>query len=225
MLRRLGSHVRNQWAGFLSLFLVLAGGVAYAANTIGSGDIIDDSVRSVDLRNNDVRSADILDGSLRSVDVFDGSLTGTDVDESTLERVPSALTATQGGLGRYGSSGGCDPETDDFVICSTVQITLSAPARLFVNATALASTEEGANNAFGTCRIGTTSGPIHSSTSSFHFVDGGDTTYGTHTVSLIAVTPVFPPGTHTVGIDCNQTGYGAIFYPQARVVAVALSAA
>ncbi len=33
MLRTLGSHVRNQWMGALSLFLVLTGGVAYAANT------------------------------------------------------------------------------------------------------------------------------------------------------------------------------------------------
>ena len=223
MLRRLGSQIRDQWAGFLSLFLVLAGGVAYAANTIGSADIIDDAVRSVDLKNNDVRGADVLTGTLRSTDVLDGSITGTDVDESTLEPVPSALTATQGGLGRSGA-GGCDPETEDFVVCSTVQIALSAPARLLVNATALASTEEGANNAFGTCRIGTTSGPIYNSTTPFHFVDGGDTTYGTHSVPLIAVTPVFPPGTHTIGIDCNQTGYGAIFYPRASVAAVALSA-
>jgi hypothetical protein len=41
MLRRVGSHVRNQWMGALALFLVLAGGGAYAAfNPVGEdGDI------------------------------------------------------------------------------------------------------------------------------------------------------------------------------------------
>jgi hypothetical protein len=43
-------------------------------------------------------------------------------------------------------------------------------------------------------------------------------------MTLIAVTDVFPAGTHAVGVDCSQGSTGAIRYPQARVVAVALSA-
>lgn len=67
----------------LCLLLVLGGGTAYAAATIGSDDIIDDSVRSVDLQNNDVRG----------VDVANNSLGGLDVDESELGKVPSARNA------------------------------------------------------------------------------------------------------------------------------------
>ena len=43
-------------------------------------------------------------------------------------------------------------------------------------------------------------------------------------MTLMAVTPVFPTGLHTFGVDCNQGDSGAIEYPQARVVVVALSA-
>ena len=56
MLRRFTSHVRHQWMGALALFLVLAGGTAYAANTIGSSDIIDESILSRDVKNGQVRS-------------------------------------------------------------------------------------------------------------------------------------------------------------------------
>ena len=43
----------------LSLVLVLGGGVAYAANTVFSEDIVDGEVKSVDIGNNQVRSADV----------------------------------------------------------------------------------------------------------------------------------------------------------------------
>jgi hypothetical protein len=66
MLRRLGSHIRNQWIGVLALFLVLAGGTAYAANTIGSDDVIDNSLTSADFKNNEVRTQDIRDASLNA---------------------------------------------------------------------------------------------------------------------------------------------------------------
>ena len=48
---RLIALVRGQWAGLLALFLVIAGGTAYAANTIGSSDVIDESLLSADLKN------------------------------------------------------------------------------------------------------------------------------------------------------------------------------
>ena len=75
------THLRNQWMGALALFLVLCGGTAYAANTIGSADVIDNSLRSVDLK----------DGSaVTGTDVTDDSLKGADVDESSLGKVPNA---------------------------------------------------------------------------------------------------------------------------------------
>jgi hypothetical protein len=65
----------------LALVLALAGGTAYAANTIGSSDVIDNSLRSADLR----------DGSgVSGADVIDNSVTGGDIDESKLGKVPDA---------------------------------------------------------------------------------------------------------------------------------------
>jgi hypothetical protein len=177
---------------------------------------------------NSVGSSQIDDSSIRSVDIADNDLTGADVNESSLDAVPSALTAFQAGVGRYGFSGSCDPETATFVPCSTVQVTLASPARLLVIGSARAFNENTADRGLGACRIGTTSGPIVASEAPVHVRkdDGGpfpgnDTEY----VSLQAITDVFPAGTHTVGVDCNQReDVGAIIYDPARVVAVALSA-
>lgn len=46
---RLLAHLRSQWAGLLALSLVLAGGTAYAANTVFTQDIVNGQVRPVDL--------------------------------------------------------------------------------------------------------------------------------------------------------------------------------
>ncbi len=43
----------------------LTGGVAYAANTIGSADVINESLLSEDLKNNNVTGNDVLESSLR----------------------------------------------------------------------------------------------------------------------------------------------------------------
>ena len=84
MLRTLGSHIRNQWAGFLSLFLVLTGGIAYAANTIGSSDIINESILSQDIKNGQVLNPDIANNAVRAGKVFDESLTGHDIQDNTI---------------------------------------------------------------------------------------------------------------------------------------------
>ena len=79
----------KQWSGVTALVLVLTGGVAYAANTIGSADVIDNSLTSADLRNNQVRSADVKDNSLTGADLLNGSvgnpeLSADSVDGSTV---------------------------------------------------------------------------------------------------------------------------------------------
>jgi hypothetical protein len=50
--------------GALSLFLVIAGGTAYAANTVGSSDIIDETILSVDVKNDEIRRADVRNDTL-----------------------------------------------------------------------------------------------------------------------------------------------------------------
>ena len=54
MLRRFGSHLRNQWMGAVALFLVLSGGTAYAVtqidrNSVQSKHIVNGQVKGVDL--------------------------------------------------------------------------------------------------------------------------------------------------------------------------------
>ena len=110
MLARILGHLRAQWAGVLALFLVLTGGVAYAANTVFSTDIVNDQVFSADvrndtltgggltaadLRNGSVGNTEIADGAVRSGEVQNESLTGTDIAESTLQNVNAG---TVGGL-------------------------------------------------------------------------------------------------------------------------------
>ena len=96
MLRRFGSHVRNQWIGVIALFIALATGTAYAANTVFSGDIVDGQVKTVDLAGAAVTTAKLAgsavttdkvkDGTLAGRDVLDNSLRGADIDESTLSQ-------------------------------------------------------------------------------------------------------------------------------------------
>ena len=79
---------------------VLAGGTAYAANTIGSADIIDESILSADIKNGEVKGTDIgigqvqgsriTDGTLKTEDIADDRVTGADVSEATLAKVPDA---------------------------------------------------------------------------------------------------------------------------------------
>ena len=60
----------------MALFVAL-GGTAYAANTVGSADIIDGEVKSVDIGNNEIGSADVKDNSINTFDVH--SFLGVDV--------------------------------------------------------------------------------------------------------------------------------------------------
>ncbi len=85
----------------LAVFLVVAGGSAFAASTITANSIkskavVDNSLKSKDLKDDKaVAGVDVIDASLTGADVADNSLTGDDVDESTLAQVPEAANATK----------------------------------------------------------------------------------------------------------------------------------
>ena len=66
------------------LFLVVGGGAAYAANTIGSDDIINGQVKSADIGTGQVRSIDVGNDNLTGGDVQDNSLTTNDVASGSL---------------------------------------------------------------------------------------------------------------------------------------------
>src|SRR5262245_17461716 len=116
MLTRLLAHLRQQWAGVLALFLVLTGGVAYAANTISSADIINgevktadiadtDGVRTADVRNDNLTggglaAADLRSGSVGSAEVADNAVVSGDIKNGevsvldTNKTIPSGATIT-----------------------------------------------------------------------------------------------------------------------------------
>jgi hypothetical protein len=60
---------------------------AYAANTVGSSDIIDESILSRDIKNGQVKSIDIGHGEVRSADIRDGTIKLVDVSESAVKMV------------------------------------------------------------------------------------------------------------------------------------------
>jgi hypothetical protein len=80
----------------IALFVAL-GGVAYAANTIGSPDVIDNSLQSVDLKDNaavksvDVRDDTLAGGGLRSQDIANGSIGSADLAPSEAPQTPTLL--------------------------------------------------------------------------------------------------------------------------------------
>lgn len=90
----------------LCLFVVLGGGIAYAANTIGSADVIDGSLRSRDIKDGQVKTRDLKPNAVNGAIVADNAITGDDVDESTLQGVQAA----QGPKGDTGATGQQGPQ-------------------------------------------------------------------------------------------------------------------
>jgi hypothetical protein len=80
----------------LALFVAL-GGTAYAAATIGSDDVIDDSLLSEDIKNATIKGVDVAPNTLSSTRVIDGTLLSADVQDE-------ALTAADIKNGTIGSS-------------------------------------------------------------------------------------------------------------------------
>ena len=84
-MRRLRSHLT--YANVMVTLLAigaLTGGVAYAANTIGSSDIINESIQSVDLKNNQVQSADIRNESFHGQDIGNLEIRSDDIGLSAV---------------------------------------------------------------------------------------------------------------------------------------------
>jgi hypothetical protein len=64
---------------YLALFVALSTGTAYAANTIGSSDIIDESILSQDVKNGSLVGLDLAPSAIGSGRVLNNSLTTADV--------------------------------------------------------------------------------------------------------------------------------------------------
>jgi hypothetical protein len=149
----------------------------------------------------------------------DGPLAGrntvgsADIINKEVHRHDLGFDARVAGKARQGTTAGtCDPNSTTFVVCDVVTFNLRAPARVFAVARARVAGSSGAS----TCQIGTTSGPISGSAQT---ISGeGDI----EDFDLVGVTSVFPAGTHSVGLDCNETS-GAMTFAGARIAIVTVS--
>jgi hypothetical protein len=87
-------------ASALALFVVIGGGAAYAAGTIGSGDVIDESLRSADLKDGaGVKSADVKDAPSGSDAIDADTVDGQNAAELTSGRIRGVGSTTSSGHG------------------------------------------------------------------------------------------------------------------------------
>jgi hypothetical protein len=89
MIRRIAAHLGRNIYGLIAIVIAL-GGTAYAAATIGAGDIKPNAVRAKHIKDGHVRGAEVRDSALTGADVDDDTLTGSDIDETSLSGVNAA---------------------------------------------------------------------------------------------------------------------------------------
>ena len=102
--------------------LALGGGVAYAANTVFSTDIVDGEVKTADLDNNSVRTTKIVNGQVANADlhddavdsskVADGSIGNPDLGVDSVQAIQIADDTIDGGEIIDNSMGSVDLATD-----------------------------------------------------------------------------------------------------------------
>jgi hypothetical protein len=205
----------------LALFVAL-GGVGYAAATIGSAAIIDNSLKSKDVRNNDLRGKDVRGNTLK----------GADIDESSLGKVPSAANAdsaanatnadtatnatnaqnadTVGGIGpdtlTIGRSvlDGCEPGAA-FQSCASVVLPMPRPGRVLVTSGGQWNSDGAAfTSVRGECRIHRNGNPVTLPTHEGSVAHLTDNDQEQALAGITIVTGVLPAGNHTFSVACRQ---------------------
>ncbi len=71
MIRRFGRHLGDNLVAYFALTIALSGTSAYAINTIGSSDVIDNSLQSADIKNYSVDLQGRPQGGLSGLDLQD----------------------------------------------------------------------------------------------------------------------------------------------------------
>gem|GEM_PF-2945755 len=204
-LRRIGRQLRAQWAGLLTIFLLLTAGSAYAldgSNTVFSDDIVDGQVTSLDVADESLTGADAR--ILGNRDLGANILGTGRIVESSLGTVPVAGQAGSG----YRGTGGCG-ESSRFVDCGTAAVHLTKPGRILIIADVETSTGYFVEYLRGTCRLEVNGAPIVTSATHIRYDDEGEITPAFDTVegagqyaTLTAVSDVYPPGRQVVGVEC-----------------------
>jgi Collagen triple helix repeat (20 copies) len=121
-MRSITRYIHHHHLALVALFFALSGGVAYAANTIASTDIIDGQVKAPDIGTGEVGTGDIANGAVatddigagqvKSADVLDNGLTGGDVANDSLKGadIDESSLSVQGAQGPQGDPGPAGPE-------------------------------------------------------------------------------------------------------------------
>jgi hypothetical protein len=129
------AHLRGNAVGYVALFVALSG-TTYAAATISSHDVVNDSLKSIDLKNG---------AAVKSKDVFDDSLSGADVDEATLEGVNAAQLDGRSRL--------------DYVFRSGIDAPIARRDNVVFYAYTMITPEAGTDYVFGQIKLRSTSNP------------------------------------------------------------------
>ncbi|RHW24179.1 hypothetical protein D0Z08_26020 [Nocardioides immobilis] len=218
LLRRVARGLGAQWAGFLTIFLVLSFGTAYAlpgSNTIFSDDIVDGQVSTADVADESLTGRDAR--TLANRDIAADALTAGQISESSLGAVP---VADQAGSGRPGR-GSCD-ESSTYVDCGSMPVDLARSGRVLIIAHVSTEPTLHVNYVWGPCRLEVNGAPIEASQTDFRYDAEGEKTPFGHTpegagqhVTLTAVTDVysvsrlFPTRRLVVGVECALRAPGA----------------
>ena len=70
---------------FIALVFALGTGGAYAANTIGSDDIIDESIQSVDIKNGQVKTADLNTSAVTSPKIANAAVANSNIATGAID--------------------------------------------------------------------------------------------------------------------------------------------
>ena len=173
-------------------------------------DVRDGSLTGDDVADESLSGTDILDGTVHGQDIVNESLTGADIDEASVGEVP---VARLGGYGRSVMGKGCAPDSTTFVDCGFVSLNLPSQSRVLLIAPVTPFSGVLGANAFGKCRLVSSSGVVSGE------VDAREDVGMTLTDIVL-----FPAGPVDFGVECNETG-GDIAYHEIAVSAVAISPA
>ncbi len=121
MLRRLRPRSIYDVMAAIACFGVLAGGTAYAANTIGTGDIIDNQVTSADVRDDNLgfgglAAQDLGPGSVRSSEVANGTLNDEDISQGSFVNFLASIKSVAAHNCGYNTVTGVNAAGDHLVL-------------------------------------------------------------------------------------------------------------
>jgi hypothetical protein len=108
MIHHLLGYLRRHHVGLVALLLVL-GGTAYAAASVGSRDVRDNSLRGIDVRANSLTGRDVAKGSIKAGDIAPSAIPTVTFSATVLRNGtgaqivnPFGVTAVQRtGVGEY----------------------------------------------------------------------------------------------------------------------------